>query len=124
PFPDDGDIKISVTTQLLWEQANNALTYEVYLWPSSETKPATPTATVSEISYTLPTQLSGLTEYSWQVTAVNGEGTAEGPVWTFTTSDFYDAGRDSIGWNFATNYGGWGATSGIGSLGAGAPGYG
>jgi hypothetical protein len=124
PFPDDGDVKISVTTELFWVQASNALTYDVYLWPSSGTKPETPTASVSGTSYFPTVALAGLTTYNWQVTAVNDEGETEGPLWTFTTSDFYDAGRESIGWNFATTYGGWGPSSGVGSLGAGAPGYG
>jgi hypothetical protein len=124
PFPDTGTTKVSVETILLWEQAANALSYEVYLWPSSGTKPETPTATVTGTSYTPAAQLAGLTSYSWQVVSVNEVGKTDGPVWTFTTSDFYNAGRDSIGWNFASPYGSFAATSKIETRGAGAPGYG
>jgi hypothetical protein len=125
PFPQSGgSLKISVETDFSWEQAANALSYEVYIWPSSGTKPGTPTATVSGTTYKPATSLAGLTQYSWQVVSVNEVGKTDGPVWTFTTSDFYNAGRDSIGWNFATGYSSFSSTSRIETRGAGAPGYG
>jgi hypothetical protein len=124
-FPFPTNVKPApVTTDLSWDVASNADSYEVYLWVSSEAKPGTPTGTVTLPPYNPPGQLLGQTEYSWQVVAVNEAGSTPGPVWTFTTADFYDAGRESIGWNFATTYINSGNTSTIGSLGAGAPGYG
>jgi hexosaminidase len=71
-----------------WADSSLASSYDVYLWlASAGARPGTPTANVSSSSYTVNPQVLSLSNYKWQVIAKNGIGTAEGPVWTFSTVD-------------------------------------
>ena len=87
PAPAAGSINVPTFTSLGWSVSAGAETYDVYLWPTSGAKPATPTATVTVGQYTPPSFLPALTGYSWQVVARNPVGVMNGPVWTFTTDD-------------------------------------
>jgi hypothetical protein len=121
PYPDDGSLKVSVEESLFWEPAASAESYEIYLWTSSETEPTEPTATSPNASYDPPTNFSPSTTYNWRVVAVNTAGRTPGPLWTFTTSDFFISSRLSIGWNYD------GVSSSdtlLATDGAGAPGFG
>src|SRR5690606_37749707 len=42
PYPDHNQLKVPVGTALYWDPAASALTYELYIWPASGTKPTEP----------------------------------------------------------------------------------
>ncbi|MCX6876315.1 MAG: hypothetical protein NTW21_21280 [Verrucomicrobia bacterium] len=86
PVPSDGNVNVPVTASLGWNASVGADSYDVYFWSPPETKPLTPTATVTTNTWT-PAGLTGAS-YHWQVVAQNAHGFAEGAVWTFTTSLF------------------------------------
>jgi hypothetical protein len=99
PYPLDGTEYVPLNAGLSWEPSANAASYEVYLWLSSDPKPEEPTWTLT--STLIPsTTLEAAAEYLWQVVAVNGAERTESQVWTFSTTDFFNAGRNSIGWNY------------------------
>jgi hexosaminidase len=90
PSPEDGgtDIHPAGTTKLTWAVANHATRYDVYIWPTSGSKPGTPNGSdVTANEYSLGNLLQSLTSYNWQVVAQNDTGETAGPVWTFTTLD-------------------------------------
>ena len=89
PTPAIAATGVLVETGLDWGDALGASSYQVYVWLASDSKPATPTATVTSSSYAPPQQLAGNSLYNWQVMAVNANGATAGPVWTFTTGDRY-----------------------------------
>jgi hypothetical protein len=121
PFPGNAVVGVSVESDLSWDPAASAESYEIYLWTSSESEPAEPTATTTVNLYKPPANLLPSTVYSWRVIAVNTAGRTPGPVWSFTTSDFYISSRPGIGWN----YDGRSTTDTLlASEGAGAPGFG
>lgn len=85
PTPVNGATDVWVETNLMWLGGIGADTFDVTLWPSSQTEPATPTATVTTRVFDPPSDLDHATTYSWRVAAVNAAGPTAGPVWTFTT---------------------------------------
>ncbi len=87
PQPADGTTNVATVTTLNWTTSVGAETYDVYLWPSSGAKPATPTASVTVGQYTPPGFLPALTRFTWQVVARNPAGGLTGPQWSFTTDD-------------------------------------
>jgi len=87
PLPADAATTVATWTSLAWSSSLGAESYDVYLWPSSGSQPAQPTASVTAGQYTPPAFLQPLTHYSWQVVARNPIGTLAGPVWTFTTDN-------------------------------------
>ncbi|MCW1886675.1 hypothetical protein OKA04_18195 [Luteolibacter flavescens] len=120
PFPVENSTNVPADTIFDWNYADRTSTYEFYLW--TDTKPATPTAVSPQIGYTFPAMLEPSTTYQWQVVTVNSNGRTEGPVWSFTTSDFVPVGRPSVGWNYHNDYDPNGVLEDYD--GAGAPGYG
>jgi WD40 repeat protein len=86
PSPADGATAVLPTTALDWSDASSASRYDLYLWKSTEAKPAQATATnLTESRYTPPAMLDGATTYKWQVIARNIVGQTPGPEWSFTT---------------------------------------
>ncbi len=86
PLPSSGETAAAVNTALDWADVSGATSYDVYLWVTAQTKPATATANVTASSYVPPAILVGVTNYSWQVVANNQSGSVSGPAWTFTTA--------------------------------------
>ncbi len=86
PLPSTGAGAVLVNTALDWADVIGATSYDVYLWVTAQTKPATATANVTASNYVPPATLMGSTNYSWQVVAKNSAGTISGPVWTFATA--------------------------------------
>ena len=86
PMPATGATAVAVNTALDWADVTGATSYDVYLWVTAQTKPATATANVTVSQWVPPATLLGSTPYSWQVVAKNAGGTASGPTWTFTTA--------------------------------------
>jgi hexosaminidase len=89
PSPVNGATNVLVETMLDWGDSLKADNYQVFIWPASGSKPATPTATVTASSYLLQQPLIGNTPYRWQVAAINANGTTNGAEWSFTTGDRY-----------------------------------
>jgi lysophospholipase L1-like esterase len=92
PVPASGTITIhpAMLTQLDWGDAQDATSYDVYLWKASDDKPLTALANVDVSEYVLGSSVLSLTDYKWQVVAKNTLGTTDGPEWTFTTIDRRD----------------------------------
>ena len=87
PDPPDGMTDVSPSTNLDWWGVEDASTYDLYLWKTSDSKPTTPTvAGLTKSFYDPPFDLESGTAYSWQVVAKNVSGQTEGPVWSFVTS--------------------------------------
>ncbi len=104
PSPSNGNIAVPVTTSLGWNACVGATSYEVYLWSPTEAKPLTPTASVTTNSWTPAGLSASEATYHWQVVAQNSYGSAEGSLWTFSTSLFpftYVYEADSAPANFA-----------------------
>jgi RHS repeat-associated protein len=77
---------IPVSINLAWNSSDYATSYDVYIWKSTEAKPATPTAVnLASPFYDPPGDLDYGTTYSWEVVAKNVMGETPGPVWSFTT---------------------------------------
>jgi hypothetical protein len=85
PTPEDNAEELALSTNLTWERALRAASYEVYLWKDGESQPGTPTAVLSGTTYNPEGDLNPSTLYFWQVVAVNELGSTPGPVWSFTT---------------------------------------
>lgn len=88
PNPQDFALDVPTDKTLEWNDSTRADEYDVYLWPTGDAEPATPTATVTASEYDPPANLDPGEDYDWKVIARNtGSGaTAEGAVWTFSTS--------------------------------------
>jgi len=82
PNPADGATGIDLQPTLTWVAGANSASFDVYFGMGG--LPGTPTVTTTETSYT-PGILAYSTNYVWKVVARNGEKTAEGPEWDFTT---------------------------------------
>jgi len=89
PTPAIAATGVVVDSVLDWGDSLGATSYQIYIWPASDSKPATPTASVSSSTFWPPLPLAGNSLYNWQVVAVNQYGPTPGPVWTFTTGDGY-----------------------------------
>ena len=85
PDPGDGAADVSRFTDLDWDDASGAAGYDVFLWQDGQSKPALPTAMVTESVYQPATSLLSQADYNWQIEAKNTIGTTPGPDWTFTT---------------------------------------
>ena len=103
PYPASGASAVETNTALDWGDVAAATSYDVYLWVTSQSKPATPTATVTASSYVPPSNLVGSTAYSWQVVASNANGSSAGAVWTFTTAAVVSVPGDLISVDFVYN---------------------
>jgi len=92
PTPSDAAATVNPAflAKLDWGDCAGATSYDVYLWPASGPKPASPSANVSVSEYTLTSAVNSLTAYTWQVVAKNSAGDTPGPEWTFTTLDRRD----------------------------------
>lgn len=77
-FPEDESTTLgSSSVTLSWTALANATSYNVFLWPSVESMPVTPTASTTDTSYNA-TGLESSTEYSWTVQGVNDAGASFG----------------------------------------------
>jgi len=85
-LPANGTTDVTVPVRFSWAGSPEALTYDVYLWPSSQAKPAEPTATgLTEFNYIYAgTDVQFGAQYSWQVIARDACTGVEGPVQQIT----------------------------------------
>jgi len=95
PDPGDAQAGVSIETDLDWDDAAYADTYDVYL--NTFSPPTTKVASDIAVSTYTPSSLSYDTQYFWKIVAKNDCGnSAAGPVWDFTT------GSEPIGDHFAS----------------------
>jgi len=99
PSPTNGATNASAAPVFTWS-CTDAETYDIYLWLPSQTKPETPTMQTLEIPSFYAGYLTDLTNYFWQVVAVNAYGSETGEVWTFSIP------RETTAINFIWNGGG------------------
>jgi len=90
PSPANGASDVSVSIDLTWScsdpDAGDILTYDVYI--DTVDTPATLVSNDQNGSAFTPSGLNHNTGYYWKIAASdNHGGTAEGPVWSFTTMD-------------------------------------
>ena len=83
----DGSMDVPVATVLNWSAVDYATSYDIFIWESGQVQPETPTGTALPTPFydTTGVSLQYNTTYNWQVTASNVIGSAQGPVWSFTT---------------------------------------
>ena len=89
PSPGSGATGLGIKPRLDWADSVDAASYDLYVWKSSASRPAAPTASGLRASqYDVSAALAYGTTYKWQVIARRPEGvaTASGPVWSFTTA--------------------------------------
>ena len=43
PYPENGETKVALDDELLWDECDNAVSYNCYLWKAGSTKPSVPT---------------------------------------------------------------------------------
>ncbi|GAG38258.1 unnamed protein product, partial [marine sediment metagenome] len=92
PSPAHGATDVAVATNLDWADSANALTYDIYVWASPNSKPGSPTATdLSTSEYDPPAGLAYSAEINWQVMAKNDDYSTPGPIWDFTTQPPFPA---------------------------------
>ncbi len=85
PRPVDGTLNAPLTPTLTWEHADGAERYNVYIWPSGEMEPSSPTAqNLDQPLYhaTGLTGSAGAESFNWRVVARNINGETPGPVWS------------------------------------------
>lgn len=76
--PEDGAEDINQTSvDFEWGQVADATSYQLFIWPQSEAKPLAPAVTQAGTTYTAE-NLQSLTDYRWQVIAVNATGESFG----------------------------------------------
>ena len=86
PTPADAAVSVALNPTLSWDSAARAASYHAYLWKAADSKPASPTANITTGTSFVPTSnLDAGTAYNWQITSVNGTGSTDGPLWSFTT---------------------------------------
>lgn len=81
--PADGTGNLSLTTELVWQEANGAESYTLYF--GTTIPPAQECAGLTTTTYA-PT-LAYDTSYYWRVDSVNSTSTETGAVWSFKTAE-------------------------------------
>lgn len=100
--PSDGATDVSTGTTLSWSAASSATSYDVY-FGTSVSPPYKANTTSTEYN------LGGLnqdTTYYWKIVAKNSCGSAEGPVWTFTTIQLPTIAFSPSSFSFTATQGG------------------
>lgn len=82
--PANGSINNSINSDLDWNAAARATTYDVYFGTDSTPDATEYQGTTSSTFWSLPT-LNYDTIYYWQIVARNSAGSTAGPVWSFRT---------------------------------------
>jgi len=91
PTPPHEELGVDVNTDLTWDAADGATSYDVYLGTSFAAVDAATTATAgifldntTETTYE-PGVLTEATTYFWRIDAAGPGGTTQGEIWEFTT---------------------------------------
>lgn len=84
PSPWNGATDLITAVSLQWAKAGRADSYNLYLWPSTEAVPESPTASGLTATQWGPVVLDYGTTYQWYVEAVNAQGATSSETWSFT----------------------------------------
>ena len=97
-LPANNATNINLPVTLNWGAVPDVESYDLYIWKTAESVPATPTvAGLTQISYTFSTNLLQYgTGYNWKVVAKRSNCRAESAVQTFTTRQLPDLVVDSV----------------------------
>ncbi|SVB21635.1 uncharacterized protein METZ01_LOCUS174489, partial [marine metagenome] len=104
PIPQDGQISISLDSDLRWSNGGGATSFLIFFGTDNP-----PTNILYgewlESPIYVPLQLDYETEYYWQITSINQYGETEGNIWSFTTTgppdETYETGDFSqFPWQF------------------------
>lgn len=89
-LPDNGSINQENSITFSWQPANNAIAYDLYVWPAPGVRPGTPNANgITNISAEL-NNLNFGTLYNYQVVSRSACVATDGPVQQFTTRNLPD----------------------------------
>ncbi len=83
PDPVNGAADIALSTDICWDEAARATSYNIYFGVDAD-----PTLVATEVTNTCYDGMGALgytTTYFWKVEAVNDSGSASSDVWSFTT---------------------------------------
>ncbi len=84
--PIENEINVSLSPTFVWGNAEQATSFELYVWPTSEPEPNTPTVTTTtQTSASLNELLEYGADYNWRVITRNGYGLTSGPIRQFAT---------------------------------------
>ncbi|RMG25165.1 MAG: hypothetical protein D6730_11455 [Bacteroidetes bacterium] len=83
-------MEADVPVRFSWTLAANATQYDLYVWKSGTSRPATPTVSGLTQTFTTLSSLERLQSYEWQVVGRNSCFATNSPVYTFTTSGLPD----------------------------------
>jgi hypothetical protein len=91
PTPISGTINVDRLPVLSWSPGRNTQSFDLYLWRSDQTVPATPILEDTQaIRYTVNTILDLGTTYYWRIDSHNLHGKTIGDVWQFTVLNYSD----------------------------------
>ena len=95
-LPSNASVNLRQPIQLSWNPGANSVLYDIYVWPTNETKSEIPVqSNVEEIIYAVR-NLEPAVEYSWQVVAKNSCFETPGPIQTFTPSGTPDLTVENV----------------------------
>lgn len=82
--PPNGSENLTLPLDLSWSTAKDATSYDLFLWPKSESKPGAPfKSALNGITYRVTEELSKGIVYNWQIAARNTCKQTESSVQTF-----------------------------------------
>ena len=86
PFPTNGALAQSISTNLFWTDGGGAISYDVYFGTTNV--PGAPELQGNQTNRTFePGELAYDTTYYWRIDAKNTASTTEGDIWSFTTEE-------------------------------------
>ncbi|MBE0638302.1 MAG: choice-of-anchor D domain-containing protein, partial [Bacteroidales bacterium] len=96
-LPADGASGVTEPVTFSWAATANATAYDLYIWRTSQQKPATPTvAGITGTSHTYTEYLNKNYLYNWQITARNQCSQSESAVHVFSFNVFSDLTVNSV----------------------------
>jgi hypothetical protein len=83
-----GDLATSqpLSLKLQWKVSARATSWDLWLWPSSQSRPNVTTTHTLGVTHFQTPMLLPLTDYRWQVLARSADGITTGPQWRFSTA--------------------------------------
>jgi len=107
PYPADGETAVRSDIGLSWGEGAYVHKHVIYFG----TDPSPDSIKMQASPSYLPGDLEPNTTYYWRIDEVNAFGTAEGPLWSFTTGD--DSSLDFIVFDYCDASGGWNSQNGV-----------
>lgn len=78
---------LELPVNLQWNPATKATSYDLYVWPASQTEPAIPLDTaINQVNYSLMNNIALNVPYNWKVVGRNICSSTQGPIQQFTVA--------------------------------------